>query len=149
MQQDRLKNPHPWTYEIPLAIAVTLVLVAVLGVHTGRAVANLLAGGGWGWPPATELFSSIPGLWHGDAGAGLTNPGVVAEPGPLRAWALSTTALTLVHALILAVVVYRRWGPGRLRGMASRTEAASLLGRPRLRKHRAVIRPDLFGRDPR
>ena len=36
MQQDRLKNPHPWTYEIPLAIVLALVLIAVLGVHTGR-----------------------------------------------------------------------------------------------------------------
>ena len=80
MQQDRLRNPHPWTYEIPLAIVLTLVLIAVLGVHTGRAVANLLAGGGWGWPPATELLRSLPGLWRGDAGAGLTNPGVVADP---------------------------------------------------------------------
>ena len=68
MQQDRLKNPHPWTYEIPLAIVLTLVLVAVLGVHTGRAVANLLAGGGWGWPPATELFRSLPGVQLGSLG---------------------------------------------------------------------------------
>ena len=149
MQQDRLRNPHPWTYEIPLAIAVTLVLVAVLGVHTGRAVANLLAGGGWGWPPATELFTSLPGLLRGDAGAGLTNPGVVADPRALRTWVLITAALNLLGSLVLSVVAYRRWGPGRLRGMASRTEAASLLGLPRLRRHRAVIRPDLFGKAAR
>ncbi|WP_299449605.1 hypothetical protein [uncultured Serinicoccus sp.] len=149
MQQDRLKNPHPWTYEIPLAIAVTLVLVAVLGVHTGRAVANLLAGGGWGWPPATELFPSLPGLLRGDAGAGLTNPGVVADPRALRTWVIVTAALNLIGALVASVVAYRRLGSGRLRGMASRTEAASLLGLPRLRKHRAVIRPDLIGKDPR
>ena len=149
MQQDRLKNPHPWTYEMPLAIVLTLVLIAVLGVHTGRAVATLLAGGGWGWPPATELFSSLPGLWRGDAGAGLTNPGVVAEPGPLRAWVLITQATNLLGCLVLAVVAYRRWGPGRLRGMASRTEAESLLGLPRLRKHRAVMRPDLYGKAAR
>src|SRR5690606_37513406 len=149
MQQDSLKSPHPWTYEIPLAIVLTLVLVAVLGVHTGRAVANLLAGGGWAWPPATELFTSLPGLLRGDAGAGLTNPGVVAEPGPLRAWVLITQAANLLDCLVLSVVAYRRWGPGRLRGMASRTEAASLLGLSRLRRHRAVIRPDLYGKDTR
>jgi hypothetical protein len=149
MQQDRLKNPHPWTYEIPLAIVLTLVLIAVLGVHTGRAVANLLAGGGWGWPPATELFPSLPGLWRGDAGAGLTTPGVVAEPDALRDWMFIASALNLTGSLILGVLIYRRWGPGRLRGMASRTEAASLLGLPRLRRHRAVIRPDLYGKHPR
>ena len=149
MQQDRLRNPHPWTYEIPLAIVLTLVLIAVLGVHTGRAVANLLAGGGWGWPPATELFSSLPGLLRGDAGAGLTNPGVVADPRALRTWVLITVVVNLLGALVLSVVAYRAWGPGRLRGMASRTEAASLLGLPRLRRHRAVIRPDLYGKAAR
>ncbi|MFC5041847.1 hypothetical protein [Ornithinimicrobium kibberense] len=112
-------------------------------------MANLLAGGGWGWPPATELFPSLPGLLRGDAGAGLTNPGVVAEPGALRTWVLITAAVNLLGALGLSVVAYRRWGPGRLRGMASRTEAASLLGLPRLRRHRAVIRPDLYGKDAR
>ena len=149
MQQDRLKNPHPWTYEIPLAIALTLVLTAVLGMHAGRAVANLLAGGGSGWPPATELFTSIPGLLRGDAGAGLTYPGAVAAPGALRTWLLITQSVNLLSWLALAVVAHRRLGPGRLRGMASRSEASVLLGQPRLRKHRAVIRPDLYGKDPR
>ena len=149
MQQDRLRNPHPWTYEIPLAIVLLLVLLTVLGVHTGRAVANLIAGGGWGWPPATELFTSLPGLLRGDAGAGLTDPGVVAGPGALRTWVLTTQALNLTGCLILSVVAYRRWGPGRLRGMANRAQAAALLGLPRLSKHRAIIRPDLYGKDPR
>lgn len=149
MQQDRLSNPHPWTYEIPLAIVLLLVLVTVLGVHAGRAVANLAAGGGWGWPPATELFTSLPALWRGDAAAGLTDPGVVASPPSLRTWVLLTQALNLVALLSLSVVAYRRWGSGRLRGMANRSEAAMLLGLPRLRKHRAVIRPDLYGKAAR
>ncbi|SOC51171.1 hypothetical protein [Ornithinimicrobium cerasi] len=149
MQQDRLKNPHPWTYEIPLAVVLTLVLVAVLGVHGGRAVANLLAGGGWGWPAATQLFPSLPALMRGDAGAGLTDPGVVAGPEALTTWMSIASAVNLLGSLALGCVVYRRWGPNRLRGMASRAEAASLLGLPRLRRHRAVIRPDLHGKDPR
>ncbi|MGB6020872.1 MAG: hypothetical protein WBG89_00950 [Ornithinimicrobium sp.] len=149
MQQDRLKNPHPWTYEIPLAIVLTLVLLTVLGVHAGRAVANLLAGGDWGWPPATELFASLPGLLRGDAGAGLTDPGVVAGPGALRTWVLITTAVTLIGSLVLPVVAHRRWGPGRLRGMATRAEADTSLGLPRLRRHQVVIRPDRYGKAPR
>jgi len=149
MQQERLKNPHPWTYEIPLAVVLTLVLVAVLGVHAGRAVANLLAGGGWGWPPATELFSSLRGLWRGDAAAGLTDPGVVAGPGALRTCVVITQTVNLLGWLTLSILAYRRLGPGRLRGMASRPEASSLLGLPRLRKHRAVIRPDLYGKAAR
>ena len=149
MQQDRLRNPHPWTYEIPLAVVLTLVLVAVLGVHGGRAVANLLAGGGWEWPAPTQLFPSLPGLLRGDAGAGLTDPGVLAGPAALATWMSIASAVNLLGSLALGCVVYRRWGPGRLRGMATRTEAASLLGLPRLRMHRAVIRPDLHGKDPR
>ena len=64
-------------------------------------------------------------------------------------WVLITQAANLLGCLVLSVVAYRRWGPGRLRGMASRTEAASLLGLPRLRRHRAVIRPDLHGKAAR
>jgi hypothetical protein len=52
--------------------------------------------------------------------------------------------------VVLAVVwVVRfgldRWGPARLRGMATAAEAESLLGRSRLRRHARVIRPDLYG----
>ncbi|MFK5584362.1 hypothetical protein [Serinicoccus sp. LYQ131] len=149
MQRDRLKNPHPWTYEIPLAIALALVLIAVLGVHTGRAMANLAAGGGWGWPPPTDLFSSVPGLLRGDASAGLMNPGVVAEPAAVRSWVIITSVINVLGALFASVVAYRRWGPTRLRGMASRAEAAALLGLPGLRTHRALIRPDLHGKGER
>jgi hypothetical protein len=149
VQQDRLKNPHPWTYEIPLAIVLTLVLLAVLGVHTGRAVANLLAGGGWGWPPATELFTSLPGLLRGDSGAGLSDPDVVADPSSVRVWILITQAVNLLGLIALSVMAHRRWGPGRLRGMATRAEAATLLGLPRLRRDRAIIRPDLHAKAPR
>ncbi|MFK5634229.1 hypothetical protein [Ornithinimicrobium sp. LYQ103] len=149
MQQDRLKNPHPWTYEIPLAIVLALVLLSVLGVHTGRAVANLLAGGGWGWAPATELFTSLPGLLRGDAGTGLPDPGVVADPSSLRVWILITQAVNLLGLIALSAMANRSWGPGRLRGMASRAEAAALLGLPRLRRHRAIIRPDLHAKAPR
>ncbi|USQ77797.1 hypothetical protein [Ornithinimicrobium cryptoxanthini] len=145
MQQDRLRNPHPWTYEIPVAILLLLVLVTVLGIHTGRAVANLAAGAGWAWPPTTELFSSLPGLLSGDAGAGLSDPGVVASPRSLRVWVVATQGLNLIVCLTLSALAFRAWGPGRLRGMANRTQAAALLGLPRLRKHRAIIRPDLYG----
>ena len=44
-------------------------------------------------------------------------------------------------------LVVDRWGPGRLRGMASRGEAERLLGVTRLRKVRSVVRPDLYGKN--
>lgn len=46
MQGERRRNPYPLTWEIPLAVLVAAVLLAVLGVHAGRAVANLVAGAG-------------------------------------------------------------------------------------------------------
>jgi hypothetical protein len=44
-------------------------------------------------------------------------------------------------------LVVDRWGPGRLRGMASRGEAERLLGVTRQRKVRSVVRPNLYGKN--
>ena len=46
MQQSRRSNPYPFTWEIPLMLAVTVLLLLVLGVQAGRAGANLAAGCG-------------------------------------------------------------------------------------------------------
>src|ERR1035437_9813763 len=71
MQRSRRNDPYPFTWEIPAAIIAGVLLVLVLGIHIGRAVANLLAGAGWGWPAREELFRSLPGILGGDGGAGL------------------------------------------------------------------------------
>lgn len=58
--------------------------------------------------------------------------------------------MTVTELALLAVtawastIAYARWGPGRVRGMATKTEAEELLGLRRLRKNRAVVRPDLY-----
>ena len=41
---------------------------------------------------------------------------------------------------------YQRWGPGRMRGMATAAEAEKLLGVTRLRKVAGILRPDLYGK---
>lgn len=146
MQQERLRNPYPWTFEIPLALLLLFLLTTVLGLHAGRGLANLFSGGGWAWPPSSTLFTSLPGLLRGDAAAGLTDPGVTAGPGALRAWLVITQVLQLAAWCVLSAFAFRRWGPGRIRGMATRAQANALLGLPRLRKHRAIIRPDLYGK---
>ena len=71
MQRSRRNDPYPFTWEIPAAIIASVLLVLVLGVHIGRAGANLLAGAGWGWPDQKELFRSLQGILGGDSGAGL------------------------------------------------------------------------------
>ncbi len=43
--------------------------------------------------------------------------------------------------------MWLRWGPHRIHGMASKAEAQHLLGRRRLHRVRAIIRPDLYGKD--
>ncbi len=145
MQRERRHNPYPYTWEIPLGIACAVLLVLVLGAHTGRALANLTAGAGITFPPAADLFTSTVDLARGDATAGLTQASAsVATPGVLYAWMAVTELVVLVCAVVVGVWVYRRWGPGRVRGMATKTQAEQLLGLSRLRKVRRVVRPDLY-----
>lgn len=144
MQTERRSNPYPFSWEIPLGVFCAALLVLVLGAHGGRAAANLFAGGGLTWPPTAQLFTSLPALIGGDAGAGLAgHHGPVASPAALRAWVITVEALTVAGCAALGVLAWARWGPGRMRGMATTGEANNLLGQARLRKHRAVIRPDL------
>ena len=147
MQRSRRGDPYPFTWEIPAAIIAGVLLVLVLGVHIGRAAANLLAGAGWAWPAQAELFRSLPSTLRGDGGAGL--------PGALRSGAGQTAVWTSIGAtemLLLILLAWAlktgldRWGPQRVQGMATRAQAEQMLGRTRLRKASAVVRPDLYGK---
>jgi hypothetical protein len=60
-------------------------------------------------------------------------------------WAVVTEVMLLAVGVLVLKLFLDRWGPGRLRGMASRGEAEGLLGVTRLRKIRSVVRPDLYG----
>ena len=127
----------------------------------GRSAANLLAGGGWTWPATTAegrtglpvpsplgsaFWGSLPQVLAGDAGAGLTpRPDVLAGPGLLWGCVAATELAALTLIAWAAIRAYLRWGPGRLRGMATRAEAEQLLGLTRIRKVAAIVRPDLHG----
>jgi hypothetical protein len=146
-QQSRRRDPYPWTWEVPVGVVLVIWLVLAGGVHLGRAIANVLAGAGWSFPPLVDLFSSLPGVLRGDAGAGLAglDGGL---PSPMTFWVcLAATELMLMAVCVfLLKLALQRWGPGRMKGMASVDEAERLLGVTRLRKVRAVVRPDLYGR---
>src|SRR5665811_1541689 len=147
MQRSRRGDPYPFTWEIPAAIIVSVLLVLVLGVHIGRATANLLAGAGWGWPAQAELFRSLPGILGGDGGAGL--PGALhGGAGRTALWtSIGVTELLLLILLASGLMIgLDRWGPQRVQGMATCAEAEQMLGRTRLRKASAVVRPDLYGK---
>lgn len=159
MQHERRRDPYPWSWEIPAAIGLAVSMMVLLGIQVGRALANLVAGAGWTWPAAdtglvsspfgSAFWSSLPGVLGGDSQSGLSHPAPTAFAGPGLLW----TSLVLTEVLFLALTawagirLYLRWGPGRMRGMASATEAESLLGVTRLRKVAALVRPDLHGKN--
>jgi hypothetical protein len=161
VQKERRREPYPWTWELPVAAALVVTVVIVVGVQLGRSLANLVAGLGWTWPDTasgagvgvespvgTAFWTSLPGILAGDAAAGLAPP--VPSDLPGRGWLWTSVTLTEVMLLALtiwaAVRLYVRWGPGRMRGMATVAEAENLLGIARLRKVASIVRPDLYGR---
>lgn len=164
MQRERRRDPYPWTWEIPLGVALAGGFAVVIGLQLGRSMANLVAGAGWTWPdPATTsdagqftspigtaFWTSLPGVVTGDSSAGLaeqeaSNGGLA---GPSLTWGcLAATEVLVVVALgWLAIFVLQRWGPGRMRGMATSAEAERMLGVTRLRKVAGIVRPDLHGK---
>ena len=144
MQRERVEDQYPWTWEIPLGVVCGLVVVGVVACQLGRSVANWFAGAGWRWPTPDRLVNSIPGLFAGDAAAGL--PGVHHAAGAAALWGWLTVVglLMIIATAVAGVLAWRRWGPGRMRGMASIAEAHELLGKDRLWKVRHVVRPDLY-----
>jgi len=124
-----------------------ILLVLACGVHLGRGVANVLAGAGWAFPGRVDLFRSLPDVLRGDAGAGLDDlDRYMPSPATLWTWTVVTEVMLLALCVFVLKMVLDRWGPGRMRGMASRGEAERLLGATRLRKVRSVVRPDLYGK---
>jgi hypothetical protein len=146
-QQARRRDPYPWTWELPAGITVAFLVMAALAAHLGRAVANWLAGVGWAFPARADLFASLPALVAGHTDAGLPqHSGPLASSTAVLTWVAVTELLLLVALLAGLKRSLDRWGPGRMRGMASRQEAEQLLGRSRLRRHATIIRPDLYGK---
>ena len=40
-QRSRRQDPYPWTWEMPLAVILAVLVLISFGVHLGRAVANV------------------------------------------------------------------------------------------------------------
>lgn len=146
-QHERRRTPYPLTWELPLAGLLVIGVVLTVGVHAGRAAALLLAGAGWCWPELTQLFRSLPSVLAGEASAGLAYA-VPPVPG-LMLFIASVEVLLVIALSVAGAWLLRRWGPQRLRGVASLAECEALLGRNRLWTARRIIRPDLYPTTPR
>lgn len=143
MQTDRRTNPYPYTWEIPAALTLAVLLVLILGVHAAAAAANLAAGTGAHWPAHTDWITVLPRILAGDSSAGV--PVTHPAPRPLLWACLAVIELALVATMTVAgVLLRRRYGLARIKGMATRSEAATLLGPGRLRRVAPIVRPDLY-----
>jgi len=147
-QRSRRHDPYPWTWEIPLVALLAVLVLIILGVHLGRGIANVFAGSDWRFPNRVDLFSSVPGVLRGDAAAGLVDlDGPVASPSGLLMCIGATELILLTVTGLLLKWGLDRWGPGRMRGVATAGEAERLLGVTRLRRNRRIVRPDLYRKD--
>jgi hypothetical protein len=143
---------QPIAWGIPAAGAAVWPLAALLVLPAGQGAASLLFGRGWVWPRGcSAVVSSICGLVTGHPGRGLATPQVAQLPGAGVVYLLVVVGeLLLVAAAIWAGVLWwRHLGPGAWPGMADRLDVERVLGRSRLRRARKVIRPDLYGPQPR
>ena len=109
-----------------------------------RSVANWFAGAGWRWPAPYKLVASVPGVLAGDAAAGLPDINHAADAAVLWGWLTLVGLLAATGLSLAGLWAWGLWGPGRMRGMATITEAHELLGQDRLCKQRHVVRPDLY-----
>ena len=140
MQRARRHNPYPLTWEIPLGIACAILLTLAVGIHLGDALAHLTAGQPWAWPQPRDLFGSIPAVLAAEPASAAVNP---------RVWVVTVELLLTGSLGWAAYSTWQRWGPSRLKGMATSEQAEQVLGVRRLRKVAAIVRPDLHPRSPR
>lgn len=141
-QQERRSTPSAWSWELPAAALLAGLGIGGLAAQLARSLAVWTSGQGWVWPAPRTLCSSLPGIFTGDAGAGLAQQ--VAQVAGLQGWLITTEAGALILLSWAAAWILRRYGPHRLRGMASTSEAEQHLGQRRLRRVRHIIRPDLY-----
>ena len=145
----RRRDPVGYTpgWEVAVAVLAGGVLVIALAALLGLGLAALLFGGGWVWPHGTSTIGTVlGGLFSGDPGHGL--PPLEAKRVPAAAAVyvcVVVLELLFIAALVwVGVLIVRRF---RNDGMATRWEAQQALGEGRLHEAKAIIRPDLYGRD--
>lgn len=138
--RDQHSDGYAWTWEPLVGVLLGIAVALLFSVQTGRGMALMVAGHGFQWPPSTALITSVGGILAGDIHAGLTTTGA----GSIAfAWVLTV----VVAAAVLtagAFIIVRQSRGSRFKGMATSSQASQLLGHDRLRRNRAIVRPDLY-----
>ena len=143
------RDPQPMgrSGEVALVALAGVVMLLGFAALAGLCATSALAGGGWVWPHGSDTIGAVlAGLLTGHPGQGLPPELAARVPGPVAVYlgvALAELVMLLV-ATVGGVLFWRYHRPvDARRGMATRSEAAQVLGRSRLRAARAIIRPDL------
>ena len=148
-QQRRDPQPMGRGGEVALVALAGVLMLLGMAALAGLGVAATLAGGGWVWPHGSDTIGAVlGGLLTGHPGQGLPPDLAARVPGPVSVYLGVAVAelVMLVLAGVGGLLFWRHHHPGDARrGMATRSEAAQVLGRSRLRAARAIIRPDLHG----
>jgi hypothetical protein len=133
--------------EVALVVLAFLPTAASVAGLVGLGIACQLFGGGWIWPRSEVAVRVIAGLAAGHPGRGLPAALAARVPGPVAVYGCVAAAELLAVAVLLATALLtaRYWQPNDpRRGMATRGQAAAVLGVRRLRAAKAIIRPDLY-----
>ncbi|RBY97557.1 hypothetical protein DQ237_01005 [Blastococcus sp. TF02-8] len=137
----------PASWEVPAAAALAWLAVLALLLPAGRGVAAMIAGGGWVWPTdGAALAASVGGLLVGDPDTGLDAAHAAALPGTPAVYAVIAVLLVAFLVASGAALWAGRRVLGAPTGMADRSQVEQVLGRSRLRRAAAVVRPDLPAR---
>jgi len=144
------RDPQPvgTGWEVAFVAVSAVLLLLGLGALAGRGAAAAILGGGWVWPARGAFRTALGGLLTGRPAAGLAAAAAARLPGAVAVYAAVGVAELVSVALLAAGGIgwagYSRPGDAR-GGMATRGEAAAVLGVGRLRSVRSIIRPDLYG----
>ena len=148
-QQRRDPQPLARGGEVVLVAFAAVLLLLGMAALAGLGAAAALDGGGWVWPHGNDTMGAVlTGLPTGDAGRGLPPKLAARVPGMAAVYSGVAVAELVVLTVTGAggVLFWRYHRPGDARrGMATRGEAAQVLGRSRLRAARGIVRPDLHG----
>jgi type IV secretion system protein VirD4 len=146
----RRQAPQPIAHTWEVAVLALTGIATTVGAAAlaGQAAVVAVTGGGWVWPAGSHAATrAVAGLASGRPGAGLTAEQAQRLPAGWVVYAgVGAGEVTAVALLVAAALFGRRWwrpnDPSQ--GMATRGQAAAVLGVRRLRSARSILRPDLY-----